>query len=501
MHLPSKHLASKFQLSLPSNRNFMAGKKKLLPLLKKVEIIDAGSEGKAVARVDNRVLFVQFAAPGDVVDVQVIKKRKSYSEGIIMAVHKKSEYRTEPRCEHFGLCGGCKWQHLGYEYQKTFKEKQVKDSLDRIARIPHPEVSPIIGAEKAFFYRNKLEFTFTDKRWLSTADFSAGEKNADEMKGIGFHLPGRFDKILDIRHCYLQKDPSNDIRLAVKKFAIENGLNFYNAREQQGFLRNLMIRTSSTGELMVVFIFGEEDEEEACRIMGFIGEQFPEITSLMYVVNSKRNDSLHDLEVKLFKGKDHLLEVMQPAKPDHPQLQYKVGPKTFYQTNPEQAYKLYKTAHDFADFLGHEKVYDLYTGTGAIALFIARSVGKVIGIESVEEAVEHAKKNAEENGISNVEFYCGDMLKLLDKEFIAEHGKPDVIVTDPARPGMHPKVVKQILDAAPEKIVYVSCNPATQARDLALLDEKYEVKKVQPVDMFPQTHHVENVVLLHKKQS
>ena len=467
-------------------------------MLQNIEIIDAGAEGKAVARVDDRVVFVQFAAPGDVVDVQVIKRRKKYYEGIITAFHKKSEYRTEPRCEHFGLCGGCKWQHLDYENQKKFKQQQVKDSLDHIARIPHPEISPIIGTEKTFFYRNKLEFTFTDKRWLSTADFSAQDKNADEMKGLGFHLPGRFDKILDIQHCYLQRDPSNDIRNSVKKFAVENGMDLYNAREQKGFLRNLIIRTSTTGELMVIFIFGEENEEQGSRIMKFIGEKFPEITSLMYAVNPKQNDSLHDLDIKLFKGKDHFLEIMQPARQGQPELQYKIGPKTFYQTNPEQAYKLYKTAHDFADFQGNEKVYDLYTGTGAIALFIARSVGKVIGIEAVEEAVAHAKKNAEENNISNVEFYCGDMAKLLDMNFMAEHGKPDVIVTDPARAGMHPKVVKQILKAAPEKIVYVSCNLATQARDLALLDEKYEIKKVQPVDMFPQTHHVENVVLLHK---
>jgi 23S rRNA (uracil1939-C5)-methyltransferase len=478
----------------------MARKKTPLPLLENVAITGAGAEGKAVAKVNERVLFVPFAAPGDVVDVQVTRKKSSYYEGIITRMKKPSELRITPECEHFGLCGGCKWQHLDYENQKHFKQQQVKDNLDRIAKVSYPGINDIIGADRPFYYRNKLEFTFSDRRWLTETDMKKQESGPLDTHGLGFHLPGKFDKILDIDHCYLQKDPSNDIRLSVKQFAVENGMSFYNAREQQGLLRNLMIRTASTGELMVVVIFGHEDEKNTSRLMGFLGEKFPDITSLMYVVNTKQNDSIHDLEVKLFKGKDHLLEIMQPPREGQPPLQYKVGPKTFYQTNPEQAYKLYKTAHDFADFQGNEKVYDLYTGTGAIALFMARSVEQVIGIEVVEEAVEHAKKNAKENGISNVEFHCGDMAKLLDAEFIAEHGKPDVIVTDPARAGMHPKVVKQILEAAPEKVVYVSCNPATQARDLALLDEKYEIRKVQPVDMFPQTHHVENVVLLHLKK-
>lgn len=476
----------------------MSRRKTPLPLLENVEITGAGAEGKALAKVNDRVLFVPFAAPGDIVDVQVVRKKKSYYEGIIKEIKKSSELRITPECEHFGLCGGCKWQHLDYENQKLFKQQQVKDSLERIAKVAFPGINDIIGADKPFFYRNKLEFTFSNKRWLTEVDMKRQEDESLDMHALGFHLPGKFDKILNIQHCYLQKDPSNDIRNSVKKFAVENDMSFYNAREQEGLLRNLMIRTSSTGELMVVIIFGEDDEAKINLLMEFVGEKFPEITSLMYVVNLKKNDSIHDLDVKLFKGKDHLLEIMQPAREGQPELQYKVGPKTFYQTNPEQAYKLYKTAHDFADFQGNERVYDLYTGTGAIALFIARSVEKVIGIEVVEEAVAHAKKNAEENGITNVEFHCGDMAKLLDVDFIAEHGKPDVIVTDPARAGMHPKVVKQILGAAPEKIVYVSCNPATQARDLALLDEKYEIKKVQPVDMFPQTHHVENVVLLHK---
>lgn len=478
----------------------MTRKKMPLPSFEDVEITGAGAEGKAIAKVNDRVLFVPFAAPGDVVDVQLTRRKKSYYEGVITKIKKSSKLRITPECEHFGLCGGCKWQHLDYQNQKEFKQLQVKDSLDRIAKVSYPEINEIIGSERPFYYRNKLEFTFSDRRWLTASDIKTQEKELLDTHGLGFHLPGKFDKVLDIQHCYLQKDPSNAIRLSVKKFAVENGMSFYNVREQKGFLRNLIIRTSTTGELMVVIIFGEEDEKQINLLMGFIGEKFPEVTSLMYVVNTKQNDSIHDLEVKLFKGKDHLLEIMQPALVEQTPLQFKVGPKTFYQTNPEQAYKLYKAAHDFADFKGNEKVYDLYTGTGAIALFIARSVGKVIGIENVEEAVQHAKKNAEENGITNVEFHCGDMAKLLDEDFIAEHGKPDVIVTDPSRVGMHPKVLAQILKTAPEKIVYVSCNPATQARDLYFLDEKYEVKKVQPVDMFPQTHHVENVVLLHLKQ-
>ncbi|MBE0649790.1 MAG: 23S rRNA (uracil(1939)-C(5))-methyltransferase RlmD [Bacteroidales bacterium] len=478
----------------------MARKKTPLPLLENVEITGAGAEGKAVARVNERVLFVPFAAPGDVVDVQVTRKKSSFYEGVITNMKKPSDLRIIPECEHFGLCGGCKWQHLDYENQKHFKQQQVKDSLDRIAKVPYPGINEIIGADRPFYYRNKLEFTFSDRRWLTEEDIKKQEEGPIDTHALGFHLPGKFDKILDIHRCYLQKDPSNAIRLSVKQFAVEQGLSFYNAREQQGLLRNLIIRTSSTGELMVVIIFGHEDEKNINLLMDFVGKKFPEITSLMYVVNTKQNDSIYDLEVKLFKGKDYLLEIMQAACEGQTPLKYKVGPKTFYQTNPEQAYKLYKTAHDFADFQGNEKVYDLYTGTGAIALFIARSVGQVIGIEAVDEAVEHAKKNAQENGISNVEFHCGDMAKLLDADFIAKHGRPDVIVTDPARAGMHQKVVKQILEAAPKKVVYVSCNPATQARDLALLDEKYEIKKVQPVDMFPQTHHVENVVLLHLKQ-
>ena len=486
-------------VSLSFQNKIMARRKRPLPLLENVEIIDAGAEGKAVARVNEKVLFVPFAAPGDVADVQVYKKKRNFLEGRIIELKKSSEYRVEPRCAHFGLCGGCKWQHLDYAYQKVFKQKQVKDSLDRIAKVPYPEINEIIGSDNIYYYRNKLEFTFSNRKWLTSLDPVASEGETLETRGLGFHLPGMFDKILDIEQCYLQKDPSNDIRLAVKAFAIENDFSFYNAREQHGFLRNMIIRTSTTDDLMVVMIFGEEDETAIQMLMSFLAEKFPQITSLMYVVNTKKNDAIYDLEVKLFKGKDHNLEVMQPARPGRKPLYFKVGPKSFYQTNPEQAKKLYQTAHDFAGFNGNELVYDLYTGTGTIALFIAPSVKKVIGIESVEDAVEDARKNAAENNIDNVEFHAGDMAALLNEEFIAEHGNPDVLLTDPPRAGMHPKVIKQILRTTPEKIVYVSCNPATQARDIALLDEKYRIMKVQPVDMFPQTHHVENVVLLQKK--
>jgi len=477
----------------------MARAKRPLPFFENVEITDAGAEGNAVARVNERVLFVPFAAPCDVVDVQVIKKRKAYYEGRITTIKEYSTYRSEPRCEHFGLCGGCKWQHLDYKYQKSFKQKQVKDSLERIAKVSFPEIQDITGADNVYYYRNKLEFTFSNRRWLTELDTPFEEGGVSDIQGLGFHLPGKFDKVLDIKHCYLQKEPSNDIRLAVKDFAVEKGYSFYNVRAQEGFLRNMIIRTATSGDLMVVLIFGEDKPEHIETILLFLSEKFSEITSLMYIINTKQNDSIYDLEARLFKGKDYNLEIMQAAKTGQQALQFKVGPKSFYQTNPEQAWKLYKTAHDFADFKGDELVYDLYTGAGTIALFIAGSVKNVVGIEYVEEAVKNADKNATDNGISNVEFHWGDMAKLLDEDFIKTHGKPDVLITDPPRAGMHPKVIQQILIAEPQKIVYVSCNPATQARDIALLDEKYKIVKVQPVDMFPQTHHVENVILLHRK--
>ena len=476
----------------------MSRRKQPLPFFEKAEITDAAAEGKSITRIDERVIFVPFSAPGDIVDIQVYKKRKSYLEGRITKFHTYSKQRVEPRCSHFGLCGGCKWQHVAYENQLINKQKQVKDNFDRIAKVPVGEFLPIIGADNEYYYRNKLEYTFSDRRWLTDLDAPKEEGGPTDTNGLGFHLPGMFDKILDIEHCYLQKDPSNNIRLAIKEYALENGLEFFNVRNHEGFLRNLIIRTSSTGDLMVIVVFRYDDLDIADFLQA-IADKFPEITSLMYVINEKLNDTIWDLEVKLFKGKPYLYEEMKPAIAGSDNLKFNIGPVSFYQTNPEQAFKLYKAAFDFADFSGNELVYDLYTGTGTIAAFISGSVKKVIGIESVKEAVAGAKENAALNNIDNVEFFVGDMLRILTPEFISANGKPDIIITDPPRVGMHVKVVQQILDTEPEKIVYVSCNPATQARDIALLSEKYDVIKSQPVDMFPQTHHVENVALLIKR--
>lgn len=476
----------------------MSRKKQPLPLFENAEITTAAAEGKCIARVDEKVVFVPFSAPGDIVDIQVYKKRKSYLEGKIVNFHSYSEQRTEPKCSHFGLCGGCKWQHIKYEKQLVNKQKQVVDNFERIAKVPVKEFLPIIGGDNEFYYRNKLEYTFSNRRWLTNLDTPKEEGGEKNTNGLGFHLPGMFDKILDIEHCYLQKDPSNKIRLAIKDYALKNDLDFYNVRTHEGLLRNLIIRTSSTGDLMVIVVF-KYDDLDIADLMQFISDSFPEITSLMYVINEKLNDTIWDLDITVFEGKEYLLEVMKSPVSGNPDLQFKIGPVSFYQTNPEQAFKLYKTAFDFAEFKGDELVYDLYTGTGTIAAFIANSVKKVVGIESVEEAITDAKKNAELNNIKNTEFFAGDMLKILTPRFILANGKPDIIITDPPRAGMHEKVVQQILIAAPEKIVYISCNPATQARDIALLSEKYDVVKAQPVDMFPQTHHVENVALLIKR--
>jgi 23S rRNA (uracil1939-C5)-methyltransferase len=388
---------------------------------------------------------------------------------------------------------------MDYETQKSFKHKQVKDSLERIAKIPFPEPEPIIGAEKYYYYRNKLEFTFSNRRWLTDLDTSKEEGGPADTNGLGFHLPGMFDKILDIEHCYLQADPSNQIRVAVKQFAVEKGISFFNARSQEGMLRNMIIRNAVTGDLMVIIVFRHNIKEQIDDLMTFLAQRFPEITSLMYVVNEKPNDSITDQEPVLFKGNPYIMEEMPSPVEGNPPFKFKVGPLSFYQTNPEQAFKLYKTAFEYAGFKGNELVYDLYTGTGTIASFVAKSVKKVIGVEYVEDAVADAKQNMALNEITNIEFYAGDMAKVLDEKFIKTHGRPDVLLTDPPRAGMHEKVVKQILNMEPEKIVYVSCNPATQARDVALLHEKYDIVKVQPVDMFPQTHHVENVILLHKR--
>jgi len=466
-------------------------KRREKPLLLEVEITTAGTEGKAVGRVDDKVVFVPFAAPGDVVDVQVTKKKRSYMEGKITRFHKKSELRIEPECEHFTVCGGCKWQHLPYAEQAKFKQKQVEDNLSRIGHIDVSDIRPIVGAEKEYYYRNKLEYTFSNLAWLT--DFSKEMDFSErDMNALGFHIPGMFDRVLDIKHCHLQAEPSNKIRLAVKAYAKEHNLSFFDIRNQHGFLRNLIVRTASTGEIMIVVVFFHEDVNAREGLLKYLQEHFPEITSLMYVINEKKNDSITDQEVKLFAGKDFMLEQMEDLK-------FKVGPKSFYQTNNDQAYKLYKITRDFANLSGNELVYDLYTGTGTIANFIAARAKKVIGIEYVPEAIEDAKINSDLNNIENTDYFAGDMVKVLDDLFIDTHGKPDVIITDPPRAGMHPKVVELLNRIEAKRIVYVSCNPATQARDVEILMQKYEVKAIQPVDMFPQTHHVENVMLLELK--
>ena len=468
----------------------MARNKKPLPILEKVTITDVAAEGKAIAKVNDMVVFIPFVAPGDVVDIQLTRKKNSYAEGKPVFFHSYSPNRTEPFCEHFGVCGGCKWQHLPYEAQLKYKHKQVIDNLTRIGKVEMEEVLPIMGSERTTFYRNKLEFTFSNKKWLTEEEVKSGA-TFDCMNGVGFHIPGMFDKVLDIHKCWLQNDISNRIRLCIKDYCLSHeGYPFFDLRNQEGFVRTLMIRTASTGDLMVVICFYHEDVKHREALMAHVAEQFPEITSLMYVINNKCNDTITDQEILVFKGKDHIIEEMEGLK-------FKVGPKSFYQTNSEQAYNLYKVA----GLTGNEMVYDLYTGTGTIANFVSRKARKVIGIEYVPEAIEDAKVNSALNQIENTLFYAGDMKDLLTQDFINQHGRPDVIITDPPRAGMHDDVIKTILFAEPKRIVYVSCNPATQARDLNLLSEKYRVKKVQPVDMFPHTHHVENVVLLEKREN
>jgi 23S rRNA (uracil1939-C5)-methyltransferase len=457
-----------------------------------VEVIDAGAKGKTVAKApDGKVIFLSNAIPGDVVDVQTFKKRKAYYEGKATTFHTLSDKRTEPVCEHFGVCGGCKWQNMAYEHQLFYKQKEVTNNLTRIGHIELPEVTPILGSSNQYFYRNKMEFSFSDSRWLTyeeiNSDRDLGDKNA-----LGFHIPGMWDKILDVNKCHLQADPSNAIRNAVKEFAIKNNLEFFNTRNQEGLLRTLMIRTSSTGDIMVVVQFFKDDTAKRELLLNHLAKTFPEITSLQYIINEKANDTIYDQDVVCFKGQDHIFEEMEGLK-------FKINAKSFYQTNSEQAYQLYKITRDFAGLKGDELVYDLYTGTGTIAQFVAKQANKVVGVESVPDAILAAKENAQLNGIDNVEFYVGDMKNVFNDEFIKAHGKPDVIITDPPRDGMHKDVVNQILNISPEKIVYVSCNSATQARDLALMDAIYKVSKTQAVDMFPQTHHVENVVLLEKR--
>ena len=473
----------------------MAKKRKPHPVLEKITITDIASEGKAIARVDDIVVFVPYVVPGDVVDIQVTKKKSHFMEVRVIHIHEYSKNRTVPFCEHFGICGGCKWQNLPYEQQLFYKQKEVVNNLTRIGKIELPDVSPILGSSKTTFYRNKLEFTFSNKRWRTTEEMQA-ESVAEVLEttnnAVGFHISGMFDKVLDIHKCWLQEDVSNQIRNFIRDYALTNGLTFFDLRKQEGFLRNMIVRTTSTGELMLIMVFYYEDETLRENLLNAISEKFPQITSLLYVINGKANDTITDQAVHLFKGNDYILEKMED-------LYFKIGPKSFYQTNSEQAYELYKITRDFAQLTGNELVYDLYTGTGTIANFVAKKAKQVIGIEYVPEAIEDANANAAYNNISNTLFFAGDMKNILNAEFIEKYGCPDVIITDPPRAGMHQDVIDTILFAEPQRIVYVSCNSATQARDLSLLDSKYKVMKVQPVDMFPHTHHVENVVALEKR--
>ncbi len=482
------------------------GKKKNLPLLENVEITGVAAEGKALAKVkepttslqggenggsNGMVVFVPNCVPGDIVDLQVTKKKHSFMEARVVRIVKPSPVRCEPRCKHFSVCGGCKWQILPYSEQLRYKQQQVIDNLARIGKIELPEISPIIGSKHMYEYRNKLEFSCSDRKWEQTPP----AKDAEREPGIGFHIPGAFDKVLDIEECHLMPGINNRIRNGIRAYARNYGLTFYNEHTHEGLLRTLILRNNHKGELMLIVVFGEKIESNNSKVeslLQYLHTEFPEIVSLLYVENLKYNDTIGDQEVKVYFGADHIFEEMEG-------LRFKVGPKSFYQTNTEQAYELYKVARDFAALTGGELVYDLYTGTGTIANFVARKARRVIGIEYVPEAIEDAKINSEINGINNTLFFAGDMKDILNNDFVARYGRPDVIITDPPRAGMHEDVVDVILNAEPERIVYVSCNPATQARDLQLLDKKYRVTKVQPVDMFPHTQHVENVVQLELK--
>lgn len=470
----------------------MSRKRKELPLLEGVEITGVAAEGKSIARVNDMVVFIPYGAPGDIVDVKIDKKKHSYAEGHIVNLVKPSEVRQDPFCQHFGVCGGCKWQHLPYEEQLKYKQQQVKDAMERIAKVPIPEINPILGSANTQFYRNKLEFTFSNKCWLTFEEMRSGEEFPDR-NALGFHIPGAFDKVLDIKKCWLQNDISNEIRLFIREYALSKSYTFYDLKAQHGLMRTIMVRTASTGDIMLVVVFGEDDREKIADVMTAIADKFPQITSLLYVVNLKVNDTIGDQDIITFKGKDYIKEEMEGLK-------FRVGAKSFYQTNSEQAYELYKVARNMANLTGDELVYDLYTGTGTIANFVARNSKKVVGIEYVEDAIADAKLNSKVNGIENTLFYAGDMKDVLTEAFVAQHGKPDVMIVDPPRAGMHEDVVNVILSSEPKRIVYVSCNPATQARDLALLDKKYIVTEIQPVDMFPHTHHVENVVGLTLKE-
>ncbi len=465
-------------------------KKRKNTVFEGVKIESMAAEGKCIARVEDKVIFIKGVAPGDVADIQVTRKKKSFLEGIPIKFHEYSDKRAEPFCEHFGTCGGCKWQHINYETQLFYKRQQVIDSLERIAKVELPDIHPILSSENTRYYRNKMEYTFTNRKWLTPEETKSGEKiNRD---AVGFHIPGRFDWVIDINECHLQEDISNRIRLSVKEFAKENELSFYDILKNNGLLRILIIRITSLGEIMVIVQFGENDTPKIDLLLSHVKETFPEITSLQYVINTKKNDTFNDLEVKTFSGKSYITEELE-------NLKFRIGPKSFFQTNSQQALTLYEVARDFAGLSGDEVVYDLYTGTGTIANFVANGARKVIGLEYVEDAIKDANINSEINSITNTEFFAGDIKNLLDDAFLSVHGQPDVIITDPPRAGMHADVVRMLLKAKAKKIVYISCNPATQARDVALLDSQYKVTKVQPVDMFPQTHHVENVVLLELK--
>jgi len=473
----------------------MGRNKKSLPILEKVNITAVAAEGKALARVDDKVVFVPFVVPGDVVDLQVKRKKHSFMEAVAVKFHEYSNDRTTPRCQHFGVCGGCKWQCLKYVEQLRWKQQQVVDNLTRIGKIELPEITPILGSEKTYEYRNKLEFGFSNRRWMTEDEIRDGEHIITQHNALGFHITGAFDKILDIEKCHLMDNITNDIRNFIREYGISHNLTFYDLRQNTGLMRSMMVRNSNTGELMVLIQFrieNKDEQQEAIELLQQVADKFPEITSLLYVDNHKCNDTFGDQEVICFKGTDHIFEEMEG-------LRFKVGPKSFYQTNTDQAYNLYKVARDFAGLTGDELVYDLYTGTGTIANFVSRKARKVIGIEYVPEAIEDAKVNSQINQIDNTLFFAGDMKDILNRDFIEQYGRPDVIITDPPRAGMHQDVIDTILFAEPKRIVYVSCNPATQARDLQLLDVKYRVAKVQPVDMFPHTQHVENVVMLEKK--
>jgi 23S rRNA (uracil1939-C5)-methyltransferase len=466
------------------------GRRKEFPLLEKVRITDIGAEGNALARVDNLVVFVPMLIPGDVVDIRVIRKRKKYLEGRVVKFHEYSADRIDARCIYFGTCGGCRWQHLPYPLQLKYKEKQVCDNLKRIGKIDLPAISPIIGSAEEYLYRNKLEYTFSDKRWYTSEEVKSGI-TFEKEPALGFHIPGLYDKVLDIEECHLQPEPSNSIKNSVRKYAIENGLSFFDLKEQKGFLRNIVIRNALDGSVMVVLVFFHEDEAKRKGLMDFLAAAYPAITSLHYIINTKKNASLGDQDPVLYRGSDHLTEEMDGLK-------FRIGAKSFYQTNTRQAIVLYRIARDFAGLTGREVVYDLYTGTGTIANYVAGSAQKVIGIEYVDEAVKDARINSGINNITNTLFFSGDMKDVLTEKFVEENGAPDVIITDPPRAGMHEGVVKAIIHAKPEKVVYVSCNPSTQARDILLMSQDYVVERVQPVDMFPHTHHVENVVLMRR---